>query len=278
MLYKRNYLKLTSKESSELELAEKFLLKSKLKNDDGISPDALIKYHELLPTASYHYKSLFPNNFIHFNYKMHNKDIVKLYEDFKNLIKTPLTNERHLLNFIKDTESYFILESLFFRYDFGHHDAYLFREFHLFPDYIVDFLLVGKSSGGYEFIFIEFESPNKEITLKDGSLGNGFRKGVKQIEDWDSWLDSNFSSLKNLFKRYQNPSKELPSEFYELDKTRIHYLVIAGQRKHFSEKTYKVKRKGINDVRIKHYDNILDEIEFYIETKLKKELKKLYFN
>lgn len=270
MLYKRNYLELSSKEASELEKAENFLLEAKLKNDMGISVDALTKYHELLPTASYHYKSLFPNNFIHFDYEMHNKDITKLYEDFRNLIKNPQTNERNLLNFIKNTESYFILESLFFRYDFGHHDAYLFREFQLPPDYLVDFLLVGKSSGGYEFVFIEFESPNKEITLNDGSLGNGFRKGIKQIEDWDSWLDSNFHSLKNLFKRYKNPNKELPSEFYELDKTRIHYLVVAGQRKDFNEKTYKVKRKGI---RIKHYDNILDEIEFYIETKLKKEKK-----
>ncbi len=269
MLYKRNYLELNSIEKSELEKAKKFYSKAKLRNNFGISADELIKYHELLPKASYHYNSLFPNNYILFNYEMHHENIKEIFDDFKNLVKDINSNERSLLNFIKENESYFILESLFYSYDFGHHDAYLFREFELPPNYLVDFLLVGKSSGGFEFIFIEFESPNKEITLKDGSLGNGFRKGIKQIEDWDAWLDSNFSTLKNVFKKYQNPKRDLPSEFYELDKTRIHYLVIAGKREHFNGKTYKTKRKGINNVRIKHYDNLIDKTEFYIEAKLK---------
>lgn len=268
MLYKRNYLELTQKETKELKIAEDFIRQARLKNK-FLSSIEFIKYHELLPTASYFYKSLFPNNYL--SEELNSNDVIDLFGKFKDLLKDEKTNERDLLNFIKNNESYFILESLFFRYDFGHHGAYLFREFQLPPNFLVDFLLVGKNSGGFEFIFIEFESPNKEITLKDGSLGNGFRKGIKQIEDWDSWLDSNFSTLKNLFKKYQNPNKNLPSEFYELDKTRIHFLVIAGQRKHFNEKTYRVKRKGINDIKIKHYDNLIDEVQFYIETKIKAE-------
>lgn len=273
MLYRRNYFKLSQKEKLELETAEKFLANAKSKNDIGISPLELFKYHELLPTASYFYKSLFPNNYIHFNYEMQNNDVNGDFKNFKNIIKDKASNERDILNFIKNSEAYFILESLFFRYEFGHHDAYLFREFQLPPNYLVDFLLVGKSSGGYQFIFIEFESPNKEITLKDGSLGSGFRKGIKQIEDWDLWLESNFFSLKQVFKQFKNPAKDLPSEFYELDKTRIHYLVIAGRRKDFNENTYRVKRKGINNIKIKHYDNVIDEVDFYIETNLNKEKK-----
>jgi len=269
MLYKRNYLELSPIERVELDKAKEFLNTAKQNNDFGVSAKELLDYHKLLPKANYHYRSLFPNNYILLDYKMHNGKLNNLLDKFKTLVKDKKTNERDLLNFIRDNESYFILESLFFRYDFGHHDAYLFREFELPPNFLVDFLLVGKSSGGYEFIFIEFESPNKEITLKDGSLGNGFRKGIKQIEDWDSWIDSNFFSLKNVFKKYQNPKMDLPSEFYELDKTRIHYLVIAGKREHFNGKTYKMKRKGINDIRIKHYDNLIDETQFYIETKLK---------
>lgn len=273
MLYRRNYFELSQKEKIEFEAAEKFLNDSKSKSGIGISPLQIIKYHDLLPTASYFYNSIFPNNYIHHSYEMQNYDVCEDFEKFKTLVRDKTSNERDILNFIKNSEAYFILESLFFRYDFGHHDAYLFREFHLPPLYIVDFLLVGKSSGGYQFIFIEFESPNKEITLKDGNLGNGFRKGIKQIEDWDLWIDSNFFSLKQVFKQYKNPDKELPSEFYELDKTRIHYLVIAGQRKDFNDNTYRVKRKGINNIKIKHYDNVIDEVDFYIKTNLKKENK-----
>ena len=132
-----------------------------------------------------------------------------------------------------------------------------------------DVSLFEQFNGRYEFIFIEFEHPNKEITLADGSLGNSFRKGLKQVEDWDEWIDANFQNLKTVFKKYQNPNKNLPSEFYELDKTRIHYLVVAGQRKHFNEKTYRIKRKGINNIKILHYDNLIDTTEWIVREKIK---------
>ena len=221
MLYKRNYLELTNFEKKRIENAKIYYTKIKAKNGLALNAKQLEKYHRLLPYVSYQHNSLFPNNYILFNYKKHLQNLEYLYNDFEKLIKNTDSNERDILNFISENECYFILESLFFRYDFGHHSAYLFREFELPPNYIVDFLLVGKSSGGYEFVFIEFESPNKEITLKDGSLGSGFRKGLQQIDDWDSWLDSNYLTLKNNFKKFKNPNKDLPSEFYELDKSRM---------------------------------------------------------
>lgn len=44
-------------------------------------------------------------------------------------------------------------------YNFGHHDAYIIPEFMLGNSYKVDYLLIGKSSRGYEFVFIELEKP-----------------------------------------------------------------------------------------------------------------------
>lgn len=260
MLYERDYLELSKEEKKQIEIAERFWSENQ-KHNKGISGVVIMKYHELLPIAYYFHTSLFPNNYI-LNNPLHDKEKTqKLFEDFRSLLDEDSMNERKLLNFIRDKRAYFILEGLFFRYDFGHHDAYLFREFPLHPNFVVDFLLVGKSSGGYEFVFIEFESPNQDITTKDGNLGNGFRKGIKQVEDWDSWIDSNFFSLKSVFSKYKSSSKNLPSEFYELDKTRIHYLVIAGRRSDFNSKTYKIKRQGINNIRIIHYDNLLDDVK-----------------
>jgi hypothetical protein len=69
-------------------------------------------------------------------------DSIYLYKKFVKLIKVSNTNEREILNFIKDTESYFILDSLFDFYNFGHHDAYLFREIPLSNKYVCDFLLI----------------------------------------------------------------------------------------------------------------------------------------
>ncbi|KQC00949.1 Shedu anti-phage system protein SduA domain-containing protein [Pedobacter sp. Hv1] len=264
MLYQRNYFELSPNEISQLDKAEKYYKKALKKNDGGLDGAEFIRYHEMLPNAYYNYSSLFPNNHILFDFEKHGKVIGQKLEGFAALVEAEETTERDILNYIRTTESYFILESLLMDFYTGNHEAYLFREFALPPNYIVDFLLVGKNSGGYEFIFIEFESPNADITLKDGNLGVAFRNGIKQIEDWDLWLESNFSSLKNVFKKYKNPDVDLPEEFYELDKTRIHYIVVAGKRKDFTPKTYRLKRKNINGVKILHYDNVLDQANFYV--------------
>lgn len=266
MLFKIDYRKLPDEDLKKIDEAENYIADLKKK---GISVDQLNIFHKMLPKSTYNYKSYFPNNYLHSGYDTSNETLDKGLNDFINLIKSVETDERAILNFINKHEYYFILDSIFFKYNFGHHDAYLFKEFELPPNYIVDYLLVGKNSSGYEFVFIEFEHPTKEITLADGSLGNSFRKGIKQIEDWDEWIDANFQSLKNVFKKYQNPNRNLPSEFYELDKTRIHYLVIAGQRKHFNEKTYRLKRKGINSIKILHYDNLIDTTEWIVNEKKK---------
>jgi hypothetical protein len=269
MLYKKDYFKLSQEEYRQIEMAEQYLGSKKGELYGRQTLSDLSKFHEHLPHSGYYARSLFPNNYITLNYQMHPTSLHSKIGEFTGLLQNPQSNERMLLDYIKRNESYFILESLFYYYDFGHHGSFLFREFELPPNYKVDFLLVGKSSNGYEFVFIEFEHPNEQIVLKDGSLGKAFRNGIKQVEDWDCWIDSNFFSLRNVFKKFQNKDKELPKEFYELDKSRIHYLVLAGRRHHFKDKTYRLKRKGINNIIIKHYDNLLDAIDFYLDAKLK---------
>jgi len=261
MIFKRDYSYLTEKEQKEFDLAKKFV---RSKKEDALSVHEFYKYHEMMPAAGYHFESLFPNNYLLFNYQKH-EDCSSLLRDFSLIIRDDKSTERDILNFIRDNEAYFILEALFKYYDFGHHDSYLFREFPLPPQYICDFLLVGKNSGGFEFVFIEFEHPNKDTTRKNGELGESYRKGLKQIEDWELWIESNFNSLRNVFNIYKNKEHDLPSEFYELDKSRIHFLVVAGKREHFNEKTYRLKRKSRKSVRIIHYDNIIDCCYDYIK-------------
>ena len=90
--------------------------------------------------------------------------------------------EREILNFIRDKQAYFIIASILkgFHYRFGHHNAFAFKEFELPPNYLVDYLLVGKNSGGYEFVFIELENATGQITNNDGEFGTTIRKGIKQ--------------------------------------------------------------------------------------------------
>lgn len=142
----------------------------------------------------------------------------------------------------------------------GNHGAYLFPEFQLGSSYKADYLLLGKSSGGFEFIFVELESPYGNITLKDGQLGAEFRDGISQLEDWKRWLPANYSSFGEIMRKYKNSAFDLPEEFYVLDMSRFHYVVVAGRRTDFRDKTYIIKRerKKADDIDIIHYDNLFD--------------------
>ena len=77
---------------------------------------------------------------------------------------------------------------------------HLFPEFQLGGLYKADYLLVGMSSGGFEFIFVELKNPYGKITLKDGQSGAEFRNGISQLEDWKRWLPSNYSSFGEIIK------------------------------------------------------------------------------
>lgn len=256
MLYNRDYRFLTEEEKNNWDKAKKILCPGRL-----ISVENYKKYCKLMPKAAWHYKELFPNNYLNIEAL---KDI-DYWETMKCEFQTLLNrnpNEREILNYIKDKEYYFLVASILIYYPFGHHMAFLFREFEMPPNYIADFLLVGKNSDGYHFVFVEFEKPSGTICNKDGDFGTTIRKGIKQLEDWDSWLEKNFSNLMPVFERYLgNYENVLPKEFYQLDKTRINYAIVAGRRNDFNEKTYRLKRKlwRENNFLLLHYDNLIED-------------------
>lgn len=214
------------------------------------------------PKAARMCKSLFPNNYLDI---AELRDVERLgvaNKEFYSLLEDRTCTERNILNFIKDKKYYHIIGSIIWglTINIGNHGAYLFPEFQLGNLYKVDYLLMGKSSGGFEFIFIEMESPYGNITLKDGQLGAEFRDGISQLEDWKRWLPSNYSSFGEVMRKYKNSALDLPEEFYVLDMSRFHYVVVAGRRAEFKDKTYIIKRerKKADDIDIIHYDNLFD--------------------
>ncbi|GAA0783613.1 Shedu anti-phage system protein SduA domain-containing protein [Hathewaya limosa] len=211
------------------------------------------------PKAARYYDKLFPNNYLDIVDLQDNEKLQYLNEGFKTLLDSKC-NEQEILKYIKDNQAYYIIGSIFLQYNFGHHEAYIFPEFQLSTNYRVDYLLVGRSSGGYEFIFIELEHPYGSVTKQDGNLGEVFRKGIEQTKDWKRWLDRNYQSLRENFDNNIKEHDRLPSEFIGYDPTRIHYVVIAGRRKNFKENTYCIKREHQKDqnILLLHYDNLLD--------------------
>ncbi len=257
-LYKTDYRTISNEDRHVWEI-----LKSKeIVYFDG-KPTAIRKsFYRDYPKSVRHFLSLFPNNFIDVT------DLTKSSEElkatliqFEVLLNNRTTTERDLLNFIRDNEAYFIIGSLLKNnYSFGHHALFVFPEFKMPPNYQADYLLAGKNSDGYHFVFVELENPYGDITLQDGTYGTTIRKGVKQIEDWEIWLEQNFPNLKLVFEGLQNKNEVLPKEFRDFDKTRIHYVVVAGRRKNYSDRTYRQRRNNLEQRKllVAHYDNLID--------------------
>lgn len=214
------------------------------------------------PKAARMCKSLFPNNYLDFVELKDEQRLSEANAEFLTFIDNKECNERKILNFIRDKKYYHIIGSVIrgLSLRFGHHGAYLFPEFQFGSSYKADYLLVGKSSGGYEFVLIELENPYGQITLQDGNLGAEFRDGISQLDEWKRWLMSNYSSFNENFRKCKNKEKDLPEEFFTLDTSRFHYVVIAGRREDFTELTYTIKRerKKADDIEILHYDNLYD--------------------
>ena len=219
-LYKRDYIK-SVPTKQEMQLYEGILCtERKAVGDRGFGK---INHRRLYPAAVRHYDSLFPNNHIELFDFQNEGNMEQLNEEFCALIHDANTNERNVFRFINHRPAYHIIAGVFKYYNFGHHDAYVFPEFAL-GKYIADYLLIGKSSGGYEFVFVELEHPNGRTTLKSGHEGETFRKGTYQIYDWKAEIEAHFSASFVTITKYSNKSS-LPKEFSEYDSSRFHYAV-----------------------------------------------------
>lgn len=260
-LFDRDYTILNEIEKKEKEIIDEQHTEKLGKFD--ICRSCFRKY----PKAVRHNLSLFPNHYMDI-VELENIDYLRSQcDDFESLLNNPEITELDIKEYIQDNKYYHIPASIFRRYNFGHHEAVLFKEFSLGTLYRADYLLVGKSSSGWQFIFVEFENPYGNISLKDGNIGQTIRKGINQIDDWKGFIEANYDTLKIEFRKYT--TKDLPDEFISFDSTRMHYVVIAGRRSDYSEKTRLRQRKLEleNNILLLHYDNLLDDARDLIGAK-----------
>ncbi|MDF5709890.1 MAG: DUF4263 domain-containing protein [Nostoc sp. S4] len=255
-LYDRDYTILTSDEEAEFRLLKEQEIINEVSNK--FRKPLFHKY----PKAVRHYMSLFPNNYMDIFELQDREELSNILALFQQLLNSEDANERSILKFISEHRAYFIIASLLRNYfHFGHHATYLFPEFQLGNSYKADYLIIGRSSGGHEFVFVELEAlEGNGIILTEGELGEVFRKGIKQLRDWQSWLDSYYFSLKETFDKSKRAEIPLPDEFVKMDSSRLHYVVIAGKRYKFTDNTYKIRRRDHmqTNILLLHYDNLID--------------------
>lgn len=219
------------------------------------------------PKAVRHYMSLFPNNYMDVQLLKDEIELEKQCDGFEELLTNRDITELDIKRYVQNNVFYHIPASIFSHYDFGHHEAVLFKEFPLGTKYIADYLLVGRASGGWQFIFVEFENPYGRITLADGNPGEAIRKGMNQIDEWKPFIEGYFSTLSAEFEKYTK--QPLPKEFTRFDSTRMHYVVVAGRRSDYNETTRLFQRRSDTErnIKILHYDNILDDARNLIGAK-----------
>ena len=254
-LYQRDYCVLTQDE-----LNEKVKLESESRDENSMFSTNL--YYDYSKSVR-HNMSLFPNNFMDNVDLQDNQDELKAQCDgFQKLLDGKIS-ELDIKRYIQNNEYYHIPASILKYYNFGHHAAYVFKEFCLGTNFKADYLLVGDSSDGHQFVFVEFENPyenySSKITVGNGDFGDTIRKGINQINDWKAFIDSNYSAVTAEFKKHTN--KQLPDEFYTYDTTRINYVVVAGRRSDYNEKTRRLRRvlERENRTILLHYDNLIDK-------------------
>lgn len=258
-MFKRDYSNLNTAEAAALAAFDAARLASKNKFR-SISHES--KLLSEFPAIEYN-RSYFPNN--HMSY--HDLKIRKMeyrgkLHRFKKLIYDKKTNEQEILNYIKKEEAYFIIASIVKNYtDWGHHDLYVFREFPIGTQYRADFVISGKNSFGYHFLFVEFEGAYGSIINNNGDFGTTIRKGISQVEDWESFIVKNFAHLKPIFDSKKNNSRQLPDEFYEYDPVKISHCVVAGRRNDFCAKSSRKKHEQHgrdSKFKLLHYDNVIE--------------------
>lgn len=254
-LYDRNYM--IEPALDERRQYEEILLQEAPKNGQRFGK---INMSNLYPEAIRHNESLFPNHHVDLIDTKLNPKFDDINQGFFDLLNDPCTHEQLILNYIKSHKAYHIPMSILRAGGFlvGNHGSYLFPEFALGQSYQADFLLVGKSSGGHQFIFVEFENPYKNIVLADGSWGETFRKGINQVLNWSSWLEGNYSALLEVWRK--NALQPLPNEFTTYESTLFHFVVVAGRRSNFNEKTYRLRRRCRTEqnITLLHYDNLYE--------------------
>lgn len=242
------------------------LLPSEIEERDRLKQ----KYHSMkfglcvpflkYPKAVRHNMSLFPNNYLDIGDLQEKEKLLEVCEEYQRFLSNRSLNELDFKRFIQDNHYFFIPASVFTLFSFGHHDAFLFKEFPLGKRYVADYLLIGKSSDGYSFVFVEFEHPCKNVIIKDGELGEAFRKGIKQVTDWKRYLESHFNVIADELKEHSSTNCNLPDEMYTYDSSRMNYVVVAGRRSNFNENAYRIRREyqRNDNIILLHYDNLYD--------------------
>lgn len=163
--------------------------------------------------------------------------------------------ESDVQSYIKSNQKWFIPLSILKAYDFGHHFSCVVPEYKLGIEYRLDYLLIGKNSLGYQFVFVEFEDVNVDYRLKTAnSETDKVRKGLNQIRDWKRWIEQN--------KRYFFGADGIKKFTNDVPLWGFRYALVVSRRCRMDDMSNQLRGESQKDfgVTIMSYDRLVDYV------------------
>lgn len=200
--------------------------------------------------------SKLPSNF--YVYEMKDYHLLDCKRESKELlgIINSAKKESDVQSYIKNNQKWFIPLSILKAYDFGHHFSCVVPEYQLGAEYRLDYLLIGKNSLGYQFVFVEFEDVNVDYKLKtNNSETDKVRKGINQIRDWKRWIDQN--------KAYFLSSDGIREIANNVSPWGFRYALVVSRRERMDDMSNQLRGEMQRDlgVAIMSYDRLVDYVK-----------------
>lgn len=128
-------------------------------------------------------------------------------------------------------------------------------------EYVTDYMLADADSTGFRWIYVELETPQSPVLLKNGTaLHNKARTGVAQIQNWREWIGKNLA--------YADRSKAKKGLGLPGIRDHDQGLVLVGRRDTLRDDPAGVRRRLFEDsgIAVRTYDWLLTTIEWTMTT------------
>lgn len=73
----------------------------------------------------------------------------------------------------------------------GGHGRWVIPQKRLGSEYVTDFVIGERSSSGFEWQFVELQSPRARLFVRSGRQSQQFDEGLRQVREWRRWLTAN---------------------------------------------------------------------------------------
>lgn len=169
----------------------------------------------------------------------------EIIDTWKSMLEDTQLTEHHFLNFLSKNAGFFLHNS--------DNALISISELELGADYRVDFVVCHDFlSYGFEYEFIEIESPTDAVYTRKGSPSARLIEAYSQIQKWRLWIEANRAEAKRIL-----PSKS----FIYFDAPYFKYTIIIGRRKETAEFLHLRNQFGKDvNIEIRSFDYLTDKL------------------